>query len=200
MTPPAPLLGGAEALINRLLAQDPHSLNALTALGGSLLVRHAELDWDVGIFPASHGIVLAEPDPQPRARVELQTRAVLALLREPRGGRAVAGMQIAGDAEYLQKFAEIFQNLHTDLAAFLEPWFGAQAVPLAQGLGRARQFLQRAFGQLEQSGVEFLAEESRDLVPAAELEDWMHEVDELSMAVDRAQARLGRLEQSRGLS
>lgn len=200
MTPPAPLLGGAEALINRLLAQDPHSLAELSGLGGSLMVRHAELGWEVGIFPVSHGVVLAEPDAQPRARVELQTRAVLALLRNPGSGRAVAGMQVAGDAEYLQKFADIFQNMHTDLAVFLEPWFGPQAVPLAQGLGRARKFLQRAFGQLEQSGVEFLSEESRDLVPAAELEDWMHQVDELSMAVDRVQARLGRIERNRSAS
>ncbi len=200
MTPPAALLGSAEALINRLLAQDPHSLSALSALGGSLMVRHTELGWEVGIFPANHGVVLAEPATQPTARVELQTRAVLALLRDPRGGRAVAGMQVAGDAEYLQRFADIFQNLHTDLAAFLEPWFGPQAVPLARGLGQARQFLKRAFGQLEQTGVEFLSEESRDLVPAAELEDWMHEVDELSMAVDRLQARLGRMERTRSTS
>ena len=102
------------------------------------------------------------------------------------------GMQVAGDAEYLQRIADIFSNLHTDLAGFLEPWFGSQAVPVAQGLTQARGFFRRAFSQFEQSGAEFLAEESRDLVPAAELEDWMEQVDELSMAVDRFEARLNR--------
>lgn len=185
-------MGGAEALINRVLAQDPHSLALIAQLGGSLAIRHRELGWEVGIFPVSHGVMLAAPDAQPRARVELETRAVLALLRDPKAGRAVGGMHISGDAEYLQRFAEVFQNLQADLSAFLEPWFGAQAVPMAEGLRQARQFFRRTFGQLEESGVEFLAEESRDLVPAAELEDWMNQVDELSMGIDRLEARLRR--------
>lgn len=194
MTPPAVLLGTAEALINRLLAQDPHSLGQLAALGGSLHLRHPDLGWELGLFPVRHGVVLAAPATDARARVELETRAVLALLRNPRSGRAVPGMQVAGDAEYLQQLADIFQNLQADLAAFLEPVFGTQAATVAGGLTQVRGFLRQAFGQFEQSGAEFLAEESRDLVPAAELQDWMEQVDELSMATDRLAARVQRAE------
>lgn len=192
MTPPAALMGGAEALINRVLAQDPHSLLAIANLGGCLAVSHRELGWEVGIFPVNHGVLLSAPDTQPRARVELETRAVLALMREPKAGRAVVGMHVSGDAEYLQRFADVFQNLQADLAAFLEPWLGVQAVPVAEGLRQARRFLRRAIGQFEESGAEFLAEESRDLVPAAELENWMNQVDDLSMGIDRLEARLRR--------
>lgn len=197
MTPPALLLGSAEALLNRLLAQDPHSLQALSQLGGSLLLRHAELGWEMGLFPVAHGVMLGAPDERPTARVELDTRAIFALLRDPSAGRAVPGMQVAGDAEYLQRVADIFHGMQADLAALLEPWLGAQAVPVAQGLLRAREMFRRGLQRFEQSGAEFLTEESRDLVPAAELEAWMTEVDALALGVDRLEARLRRLERGR---
>ena len=85
-------------------------------------------------------------------QVELQTKAVFALLRDPRAGRAVPGMHVAGDAEYLQRFVEVFQGLEADLAGLLEPWLGEQAAPAAAGLRRVQGFLRRGLSGLEASG------------------------------------------------
>lgn len=198
MTPPALLLGALESLLNRLLARDPHALAQLQALGGGVVLRLTELDWELGVYPVAHGVVLGPAERGARAQVELQTKAVFALLRDPRAGRAVPGMHVAGDAEYLQRFVEVFQGLEADLAGLLEPWLGEQAAPAAAGLRRVQGFLRRGLSGLEASGAEFLAEESRDLVPATELEDWMREVEELDLDVERFEARLRRVERRAG--
>jgi ubiquinone biosynthesis protein UbiJ len=42
--------------------------------------------------------------------------------------------------------------------------------------------------------AEYLQEEGRDLVNKTELEEFLHDVDELRETADRIEARLGRLE------
>lgn len=194
MTPPTVLLGAAEQMLNRALAADPHSLRRVAALKGSLHVRHSDWGWELGLIPVAQGVVLAEPESQPRAKVSLSNPAILALLRNPSAGRAVPGMQIEGDAGFLQEVADIVQGLELDLAGLLEPWLGQGAAPAAMGLHRVGAFLKRGLQQLETQTVEYLAEESRDLVPPLELDDWMQQVDDFAMDVDRLQARLQRLE------
>lgn len=197
MTPPAVLLGAAEQMLNRALAADPHSLSRLAALQGSLHLRHSDWGWELGLIPVAQGVLLAEPEEQPRAKVSLSNQAIMALLRNPSAGRAVAGMQIEGDAGFLQEVADIVQGLEIDLAGLLEPWLGTGAAPAAVGLQRLGAFVKRGLQQLETQTVEFLSEESRDVVPLLELEDWMQQVDDFAMDVDRLQARLQRVERAR---
>jgi ubiquinone biosynthesis protein UbiJ len=196
VTPPAVLLGAAEQMLNRALAADPHSLRRLAALKGSLHLRHSDWGWELGVIPVAQGLILSEPEEAPRAKVSLSNQAIMALLRKPSAGRAVPGMQIEGDAGFLQEVADIVQGLEVDLAGLLQPWLGSSAAPAAMGLQRVGAFLKRGLQQLETQTVEYLSEESRDLVPPLELDDWMQQVDDLAMDVDRLQARLQRLERA----
>lgn len=62
----------------------------------------------------------------------------------------------------------------------------------------ALQQARRSATDLAQSAAEFVTEESRDVVPRAELEAFHDDVDELRDAVERLAARINRLSAAGG--
>ncbi len=98
-------------------------------------------------------------------------------------------------APMAQRFAEVFDELDLDLEAPLERLFGPIA---AHRMGQAaRRFLgwgRQAAATLGEDAVEFLREETGDLVHAEDVEAWMDAVDSLRSDTDRLEARIRRLE------
>ncbi|MBV8909726.1 MAG: SCP2 sterol-binding domain-containing protein [Gammaproteobacteria bacterium] len=126
--------------------------------------------------------------------------ALLALL----GASAQAQLQrghvaISGDAEIAEKFRELLELLRPDFEEELSLVTGdVPAHRLARLMRAGASWGTQAAGTALRNLAEYLAHESADLVSRNEGEQFLRGVDALREGVDRAQARLERLEQPAG--
>ncbi|HXQ63387.1 MAG TPA: SCP2 sterol-binding domain-containing protein [Steroidobacteraceae bacterium] len=196
----APLLVPFESLVNRTIAASTPARGILkslagkafaiefaTPLGGRLL-RLRLVAGDAGLAIDSDG----EPAD---ATVSGTPLALVALLAGGQGGARATGVTIAGEAEVAQAFEALLKHARPDLEEELARLVGdapahyaARAARAALGwAGRARDTFARSLG-------EYLTEESRDLVPRAELDVLLGDIDRIREDLDRAEVRLGLLE------
>ena len=105
-------------------------------------------------------------------------------------------VQISGDAQLAEKFRELAMLLKPDLEEELSMVVGD--VPAHQ-IGRfaraALGWTQHAAATTVQNAAEYFAHEKRDLVPRAEGDQFLKDVDALREDVDRLEARLALLQQ-----
>jgi ubiquinone biosynthesis protein UbiJ len=108
------------------------------------------------------------------------------------------GAQISGSPEIAERFAKLLKLARPDLEEIVARWLGD--VP-AHALGRAARgaasWLGRAAEALRMNTAEFLQEESRALPAALEAQAFYADVERLRDGVERAAARLARLESAR---
>lgn len=196
-----PLAGRAlEAALNRALALDPETREGLRALDGrrvalrlaspplALQVRVSGERLEVG--PVDDGV-----------EHDLSIRSTLAgligqlpFLRND-DAPPVGKLRIEGDADLarrLQRLAERFDpDWQQPFARVFGDVLGVQiANALAAGLRQARVVAREFAG----SAAEFVTEESRDVVPRAELNAFHDDVDGLRDDVERIAARVARLQ------
>ena len=195
-----PIAGRAlEAALNQLLALDPETRASLAGLEG----RRVELQVEappIALAITVRGDRLEVGPVETGVEADLGLRATLGGLLgqlpflRPDGGAPVGKLRINGDAELARVLQQLAKNFDPDwaqpFARALGPILGPQVarvlreglrggVVLAQGLAR--------------DGAEYLTEESRDLVPRAELEAFYDDVDALRERVDRLGVRVSRL-------
>ena len=198
-----------EAALDRALALDPETRAALAALDGRsvdlaleappLALRLTVSGDRLRVGPADAG---AEADLGVRATLG----AVLAQLPRllpgaNRGDDAppIGRMRISGDADLarrLQRLAERFDpDWQQPFVAVFGEIIGVQvANAFAAGLRHARE----AGRDFAETAAEYLTEESRDVVPRAELDAFHDEVDTLRDDAARLAARVARLRAAAG--
>lgn len=194
-----PLAGRAlgEAL-NRLVALDPDTASALARLDGrriGLALEAPPVALDLRVDAGR--LVVGPPTDEPDLGIRATLSGVLSqlpFLRTP-GAPPVGKVRINGDADLartLQQLAGRFdpdwEKPFTDL---LGPVVGVQVARvlregLKAGAGFARGFTRDT--------VDFLTEESRDLVGKAELGAFLDDVDAVRDRVERLAARVARLD------
>ena len=107
-------------------------------------------------------------------------------------------VSISGDTDIANDFRALLDLLRPDWEEELARLIGD---PLAYEAGRAfrdlRAWSRRTRQSLGRSFAEYLTEESRDLAAPAELRAFSADVNDLSLAVDRAEARLRQLQVAR---
>jgi ubiquinone biosynthesis protein UbiJ len=195
-----PIAGRAlEAALNQLLALDPETRDALGGLDG----RRVELQLEapaIALAVTVRGQRLEVGPADVAGEPDLGLRATLGGLLgqlpflRPEGGGPVGKLRINGDAELARRLQQLARGFDPDwdapFARALGPVVGPQvARVLREGL---RNGVVLAKG-LARDGAEFLTEESRDLVPKAELEAFYDDVDSLRERVDRLVVRVSRL-------
>lgn len=108
------------------------------------------------------------------------------------------GAELSGSPEIAERFAKLLRLARPDLEELVARWIGD--VP-AHSLGRAARgaadWLRRAAEALRMNAAEFLQEESRVLPAALEAQAFYADVERLRDDVERAAARLARLESAR---
>ena len=188
-----------EAALNRALALDPETREGLAPLDGRsvelavetppLALRLQVQGERLVVGPADHG---NEPDLGVRATLG----ALLAQLPPLRRDDAppIGRMRVSGDADLarrLQRLAERFDpDWQQPFAAVFGDILGVQvANAIAAGLRHARD----AGREFAETTAEFLTEESRDVVPRAELDAFHDAVDTLRDDAARLSARVARL-------
>lgn len=193
-----PLAGRAlEQALNRLVALDPDTTHALARLDGrriglALEAPPVAMDITVDAGRLKVGPPTDEPDLGIRATLS-GALSQLPFFRSS-GAAPVGKLRINGDAELARTVQQLAQRFDPDwekpFADLLGPLIGPQvARVLREALGAGAKFAQG----FSRDTVDFLTEESRDLLGKAELAAFHDDVDDLRDRAERLAARFARL-------
>jgi ubiquinone biosynthesis protein UbiJ len=191
-------LASAEAVFNRnIAASTPAAALARRLEGTSLQI---EIESITRIRAAMSGGRLALVAADSESADAVISGSAAALLQMFKSGRPVAGrnpVQIRGDAEIANSYRELIEAARPDLEEELSRFIGDMpARRLGQIARSVRTWARRARRTAGENIAEYLQEEGRDLITRPELEEFLRGVDSAREAVDRVEARLGRIERA----
>jgi ubiquinone biosynthesis protein UbiJ len=102
---------------------------------------------------------------------------------------------LSGDLEVAERYSQLFKVAQPDLEEEVAKWVGdIPAHALGESVRDVRAWLKRAVGALRMNTAEYLQEESRAMPAPLEAEAFFSDVERLRDDVERAAARLTRLE------
>ncbi len=206
-----PLAGRAlEAALNRALALDPDTRDALQPLDGRSVVL--ALDPPRGAAGAALALQLkvagnrllvgpVEDAQAPDLAVRSTLAGVLSLLPRLLGARdpdddapPVGRMRIEGDAELARRLQRLAERFDPDWQQPFTAVFGeVLGVQIANGAAAALKQARVSGQKLAESAAEYVTEESRDVISHAELNAFYDDVDALRDDAARLAARIARL-------
>lgn len=203
-----PLAGKAlEAALNRALALDPDTQDALKPLDGrriALALEAPALALQVTVKDQRLQVGPVEDATEPDLAVRTTLGGLLGQLPALMGNALrkdnavpVGRVRVSGDAELARRLQTLAERFDPDwqqpfVAAFGEV-IGVQVANAARGAVRQ---LRDVGGNLARNAAEFVTEESRDVVGRAELNAFHDDVDALRDDVERLQAKVERLHES----
>jgi ubiquinone biosynthesis protein UbiJ len=183
-----------EAVLNRALSLDEPTRAQLGALEGRR----------VGIELTGTPLALAIEVHEGRLRVgphwqaagNLNLRAAPAsllafALRRGDESPVPGEVDISGDAELARRVEKLLRGFRPDIEeAFAKTFGDVIGVPLARTLHAAFDWSRESAEALARDTADFLRDESRDLIAAAEMDQFLDEVDGLRDRVERLVARV----------
>ena len=191
-----------EAALNRALALDPETRTALAPLDGrsvELAVESPPLELRISVAGERLQVGPVDAAREPDLGVRATLGGLLSQLPIFRRDDAppVGRLRLSGDADLarrLQRLAERFDpDWQQPFAVVFGDVVGVQvANAVASGLRHARD-ASRDFAEV---AAEYVTEESRDVVPRAELEAFHDAVDTLRDDAARLAARIARLREA----
>lgn len=199
----AAALATLERALNAALRADPATLRALTEHSGRLVALELTLP-PLSVFAliVEDGVELFQKsDATPDVLVRGNAIDLVAQVLEWREAPSVIGGRIAiqGDQELLRRLVAIGRRLDVDWGALTEPLLGTELAQQVDLAGR------RLFGWLREAGVrlgrqlgEFLRDESDLLALRRDVYEFIEDVDELRLDVDRLEARIRQLQRQQG--
>ena len=210
-----PLAGRAlEAALNRAVALDPDTRDALQPLNG----RSVVLALDAAENPLAMrllvdgdrlrvGPVDAEQTPDLAVRSTLGgvlSFGMQTLLPKLLGKRdddeaavPVGRMRIEGDAELARRLQRLAERFDPDWQQpFIAVFGDVLGVQIANGVAAALRQARVGGQKFAETAAEYLTEESRDVVSRAELDAFHDDVDTLRDDAERLAARIARLKKS----
>lgn len=203
-----PLAGRAlEVALNRALALDPDTRTALAALDGqriALTLESPALAMQIGVSGPRLTVGPVDPSQEADLAVRSTLGGVLAqlpfLANARRGNSAPAGrVKVSGDAELARRLQQLATRFDPDWQQPFVTAFGEiLGVQIAQTLHAALLQARRSARDLAETAAEYVTEESRDVVPRAELDAFHDDVDVIRDDVERMAARVARLRQRSG--
>jgi ubiquinone biosynthesis accessory factor UbiJ len=194
-----------EAALNRALALDPETRDALKALDGrrvelSLASPPLALQLRVEGERLAVGPVDAasEPDLAVRSTLGALLARLPALIGSgPRRDDAppVGGLRISGDADLARRLQRLAERFDPDWQQPFAAVFGdVLGVQIANACASALKQARVLGGNLSGTAAEYVVEESRDVVGRDELAAFHDDVDALRDDVERLAARIARID------
>ncbi len=202
-----PLAGRAlEAALNRVLALDPETCQALRDLDGqrvALTIEAPALALQIRVDGTRLRVGPVDPAQEPDLAVRSTLGGLFAqlpfLAQTRRGGSPVGRVRVSGDAELARRLQQLAARFDPDWQQPFAQVFGeVLGVQLANAVRSALQHAWHGAQDLAHSAAEYITEESRDVVARAELEAFYDDVDILRDDLERLAARLMRLQPERG--
>jgi ubiquinone biosynthesis protein UbiJ len=195
-----PLAGRAlEAALNRALALDPDTREALKPLDGRTIALSLDapaLAVRIGVAGERLQIGPVEPSEEPDLAVRSTLGGLLGQLPFLRKDNVapVGRVRVSGDAELARRLQALADRFDPDWQQPFVSVFGEIiGVQIANAARGALRQLRSAGANLAQNAAEFVTEESRDAVGRAELNAFHDDVDALRDDVERLQAKVERL-------
>ncbi len=189
-----------ESELNRCIGESTAARDLLARLAGTSFAVHVE---GVGITAVlrSDGERLRVDSDADGATAALRA-APLDLLRlvNADGVSLVkrTRAELSGDLEVAERYARMLKLARPDLEEEVAKWLGdLPAHALGEAVRGARAWLGRAGAALRMNAAEYLQEESRAMPAPLEARAFYSDVERLRDAVERAAARLARLERPR---
>ncbi|MEO8743568.1 MAG: SCP2 sterol-binding domain-containing protein [Lysobacteraceae bacterium] len=196
-----PLAGQAlEAALDRLIALDPETQDALRSLEGrriQLTMQAPALALALIVRDGWLAVGPADTTNEPDLAVRSTLGGLLSQIPFLRSssGAGVGKIRIAGDADLarqLQKLAERFDpDWNLPFTAVFGEVLGVQVAAVVRTTLRTGR---DGVVQLAKHGAEFLTEDSRDVIGRAELEAHLDDVDSLRDRVERLAAKMQNLQ------
>lgn len=199
-----PLAGRAlETALNRALALDPDTRAALAPLDGqriALTLESPALALQIGVEGQRLTVGPVDASQEPDLAVRSTLGGVLAQLpflanaRRSPGAPPAGRVKVSGDAELARRLQQLVTRFDPDWQQPFVAVFGeVLGVQVAQTLRAALAQARRGATDLAQTAAEYVTEESRDVVPRAELDAFHDDVDAIRDDVERLAARVARL-------
>ena len=188
-----------EAALNRALALDPDTRDALKPLDGRRVAMALEapaLALQVSVAGERLQVGPVDEAEEPDLAVRSTLGGLLGQLPFLRKDNAVpvGRVRVSGDAELARRLQALAERFDPDwqqpFVAVFGEIIGVQVANAARG---ALRQLRDVGGSLAQNAAEFVTEESRDVVGRAELDAFHDDVDALRDDVERLQAKVERL-------
>ena len=209
-----PLAGRAlEAALNRAVALDPDTRDALQPLDGRsvVLALDAAESSPLAMRLLVEGERLRVGPVDAEQTPDLAVRSTLggmlsfgmqSLLPKLLGKRdddeaavPVGRMRIEGDAELARRLQRLAERFDPDWQQPFTAVFGdVIGVQIAKGIAATLRQARTGGQKFAESAAEYLTEESRDVVPRAELDAFHDDVDTLRDDAERLVARIARLQ------
>ncbi len=183
--------------IERALADSPRARELCSALSGrSLQIEVTGTGLTVLITATDSGLQLGRAAGAADVTISGAPLALLAAAAgDPQQLIADGRLQLGGDEQLVQQFHVLARLLAPGLEAGLARFTGPIPAHLAtRALRSLRQWGRAAGRSLLDNSADFLAHESRDLVPRAEAENFLGGVAALRSSVNQAEARVAQLD------
>ena len=189
-----------EREINRLIGESTAARDLLARLAGTSFAVHVE---GLGITAVLHTDgEHVRVDGDAGAATATLRAAPLDLLRlldaDGVGGIKRTRAEISGDLQVAERYAQLLKLARPDLEGEAAKWLGdVPAHALGEAVRGAGTWLARAGRALRMNTAEYLQEESRAMPAPLEAQAFYTDVERLRDDVERAAARLARLERHR---
>src|SRR5687768_16729018 len=193
-----------EAALNRALALDPETRDSLGPLEGRRVAL--TLQPSSGMAPPlalqvrveNERLVVGPVDGAVEADLSVRSTIGGLISQLPMFRRddapPVGRMNISGDADLARRLQRLAERFDPDWQQPFARVFGdVLGVQVANGVAAALKQARVAGRNLAESAAEYITEESRDVVPRAELDAFHDDVDVLRDDVERIAARVARL-------
>jgi len=189
-----------EAALNRALALDPEMRDSLRALDGQRVALTLEapplaLQVRVDGERLVVGPIASEGEPDLSVRSTLAGLfAQLPMFRRD-DAPPVGKVRVSGDADLARRLQRLAERFDPDWQQPFTRVFGdVLGVQIAKAVAAALKQARVAGRNFAESAAEYVTEESRDVVPRAELNAFHDEVDTLRDDVERIAVKIGRLQ------
>lgn len=196
------LIGQLSRVLNRGLADSPRAQALCAQLQGRALAVEVSGPAWVAILESDGKQLrlLANRDKPADATITGTPLSLLALLRDEQRAVIQRGdVSISGDAELAQTFSELIHLLRPDIEHELSQLIGRMpAHLLLRGAGGFGRWGSKVAEAGLRNTADYLAHESRELVPRGESEHFLRNVEQLRERLDRLDAGLAHLEQRAG--
>ena len=193
-----------EAALNRMLALDPDAQASLRALDGrrvALRIESPPLALEVKVDAAALSVGPVDAEQEPDLGVRGTLAGLLGQLPMFRRDDAppVGKLRIEGDAELARRLQTLAKNFDPDWhKPFVDVFGDVIGVQVANAFATALKHARNFATNGAETLAEYVTEESRDVVPKAELDAFHDDVDALRDDVERLAARIARMPRAGG--
>lgn len=187
---------GAEKIINAALIYDPATRIALGKLAPQVLaIKLTAPSMMIYVVPTADGLrLLGHYEETITTQVQGTVPALLALLKSERLNLQGSGVQVIGNTIFLGELQQILKKLDIDWEEMLSQIFGdIVGHHSAEFIRSKMQWTKDRATNIQRLTSEFLTEELQALPSKPEVSFFYQQVDEVTLAVDRLEARLAQV-------